>query len=84
MTSCLRRNLELKHWQTPYNLDHIGVVGAVRSLCNNLSVQTGTHLGLTSMQERTKMLHGEFSISSSIGRGTENKVKVPMQYKTAM
>ncbi|MDZ7795026.1 MAG: sensor histidine kinase [Spirochaetia bacterium] len=146
----------------PYNLDHIGLVGAVRGLCNNLAVQTGsqvrffpvgvnslqsdytteinlyritqealqnirkhstatkisvrliassphlllriqdngrgfnpshgfaqanqteTHLGLTSMEERTKMLNGEFSISSSLGRGTEIKVKVPMQYQTTM
>src|SRR6056297_2221042 len=146
----------------PYNLDHMGLVGAIRGLCNNLAVQTGsqvrffpvgmnslqsdytteinlyritqealqnirkhskatkisvrliassphvllriqdngqgfhpsqslahahqagTHLGLTSMEERAKMLNGEFSITSSSGRGTEIKVKVPMQYQTTM
>src|SRR6056297_2328960 len=146
----------------PYNLDHIGLVGAVRGLCNNLAVQTGSqvrffpvgmnslqsdytteinlyritqealqnirkhskatkisvriiassphillriqdngqgfnpsqgfnqasqtgnNLGLTSMEERTKMLNGQFSIRSSSGRGTEIKVKVPMQYQTTM
>jgi len=146
----------------PYNLDHIGLIGAVRGLCNNLAVQTGsqvrffpvgmnslqsdytteinlyritqealqnirkhskatkisvrliassphillrvhdngrgfspsqgfaqanqtgTHLGLTSMEERTKMLNGKFSINSSLGRGTAIKVKVPMQYQTTM
>lgn len=144
----------------PYNIEHIGLVGAIRTLCNSLAAQTGiqvhffpvgmntlqsdytteinlfriaqeglqnirkhsaatkvsvrliassphillrihdngkgfnpasrfaqasqngTHLGLTSMEERTNMLKGEFSINSAAGRGTEIKVKVPMQYQT--
>lgn len=144
----------------PYNIDHIGLVGAVRSLCNTLAGQTGiqvrffpvgmntivsdytteinlyriaqeslqnirkhsgatrvsvrliassphillrihdngkgfnpsakfsqisqdgVHLGLTSMEERAHMLKGELTINSAAGRGTQIKVKVPMQYQT--
>lgn len=144
----------------PYNIEHIGLVGAIRTLCNSLAAQTGiqvrffpvgmntlqsdytteinlyriaqeslqnirkhseatkvsvrliassphillrihdngkgfnpstrftqatqggNHLGLTSMEERTHMLKGDFSIISAAGRGTEIKIKVPMQYQT--
>ncbi len=146
----------------PYNIDHIGLVGAIRSLCNNLALQTGSqvrffpvginslhtdyttdinlyritqealqnirkhseatrisvrliassphiilkihdngkgfnpslrftqitpkefHLGLTSMEERAHLLNGEFTITSSTGRGTEIKVKVPIRYETSL
>lgn len=146
----------------PYNIEHIGLVSAVRTLCNNLSAQTGiqvrffpvgmntlqsdytteinlyriaqeslqnirkhseatkvsvrliasspnilmrindngkgfnpssrfiqmsheeVHLGLTSMEERAHMLKGELSINSAPGRGTEIKVKVPMQYQSLL
>ena len=146
----------------PYNIDHIGLVGAVRGLCNNLAAQTGIqvrffpvgmntivsdytteinlyriaqeslqnirkhseatkvsvrliassphillrihdngkgfnpsaqfahvsqggiHLGLTSMEERAHMLKGELTIHSAAGRGTQIKVKVPMQYQTLL
>jgi signal transduction histidine kinase len=38
----------------------------------------GNHLGLTSIEERTRLLSGEFSISSREGEGTEIKVNVPL------
>lgn len=142
----------------PYNLDHLGLVGAVRVMCNEMAAQTsihvqfrpigldrlrldyttqiniyriaqealrnirkhsaathatvrliassphiilrihdngcgfnpshphsGTvsqepHIGLTSIEERTRLLHGEFQISAAPGKGTEIKVRVPMHY----
>ncbi len=144
----------------PYNLDHLGLVGAIRVMCNDLAAQTsihvqfipigldrlrleyttqiniyriaqeairnirkhstashatvrliassphiilrirdngrgfnpshlhsGTisqepHIGLTSIEERTRLLHGEFQISTTPGKGTEIKVKVPMSYQS--
>jgi signal transduction histidine kinase len=140
----------------PYNLEHLGLVGAIRELCNDLVSRTGiqveflpiglervrmdyttqinlyritqealqnirkhsrasrvtvrlissspriilrikdngrgfnpaqartkksvggNHLGLTSIEERTRLLSGEFSISSREGEGTEIKVNVPL------
>ncbi|MGC9313506.1 MAG: sensor histidine kinase [Sediminispirochaetaceae bacterium] len=142
----------------PYNLDHLGLVGAVRVMCNEMAAQTSIHvqfrpigldrlrldyttqiniyriaqealrnirkhsaathvtvrliassphiilrihdngrgfnpshphsgnvsqephIGLTSIEERTRLLHGEFQISAAPGKGTEIKVRVPMHY----
>jgi signal transduction histidine kinase len=142
----------------PYNLDHLGLVGAVRVMCNEMAAQTSIHvqfrpigldrlrldyttqiniyriaqealrnirkhsaathaavrliassphiilrirdngrgfnpshlrsgpisqephIGLTSIEERTRLLHGEFQISAAPGKGTEIKVIVPMNY----
>jgi len=142
----------------PYNLDHLGLVGAIRMMCNDMARQTrvhvqfrpvgmekirldyttqinlyritqeglrnirkhssashaivrliassphiilrikdngrgfnptqirtsdehqGNHIGLTSIEERTKLLRGRVQISSGPGKGTEIKVQVPIQY----
>jgi len=144
----------------PYNLDHLGLVGAIRVMCNEMAAQTSIHvqfrpigldrlrldyttqiniyriaqealrnirkhsaathatvrliassphiilrirdngrgfnpshlnsstvsqephIGLTSIEERTRLLHGEFQISTAPGKGTEIKVRVPMHYQS--
>jgi two-component system, NarL family, sensor histidine kinase NreB len=38
-------------------------------------------LGLTTMQERARLLHGDFSLASRPGRGTLIRVRVPVRYK---
>lgn len=40
----------------------------------------GLHIGLTSIEERTHLLHGELKIHSSVGEGSEVRVKVPAQH----
>ena len=144
----------------PYNLEHLGLVGAIRVMCNNMAAQTSIHIqfrpvgmdrirsdyttqinlyritqealrnirkhstatqavvriiassphiivrvqdnckgfnlaqlrsgisvqedhiGLTSMEERTRLLHGQIHITSAPGKGTEIKVTVPAQYQS--
>jgi len=43
---------------------------------------TGSGLGLTSMKERLKLVHGEFFIDSRPGRGTVIRAKVPLHFGT--
>ena len=35
-------------------------------------------LGIASMKERTKLVHGDFSIDSALGEGTVIEVRVPL------
>jgi signal transduction histidine kinase len=44
-------------------------------------VGVGQSLGLTSMEERTRSLNGRFQVSSSPGRGTTVKMRVPREVR---
>jgi signal transduction histidine kinase len=43
------------------------------------SLREGGGIGLNSMRERTEGLNGSFSISSSLGEGTEVRVEIPLE-----
>ncbi len=37
--------------------------------------------GLGNMEERTKYLHGQFSVTSAVGKGTKVQIQVPLSYQ---
>jgi signal transduction histidine kinase len=45
---------------------------------NAASLKKGTGLGLVSMQERTRLMQGTFSIESRPGRGVNIRIEVPI------
>ena len=52
--------------------------GRAFTVAEKLGSKAGLRLGLLGMQERVRLVHGEFAIKSQVGRGTQVRVAFPL------
>lgn len=58
---------------------HVSIEDDGKGFENDLSSRSSPHLGLIGMQERVRLLNGDFKIDSKPGTGTRITIKIPLR-----